>query len=145
MEQFFCKTMNIFPFSQAFSGRDASQAFLTYHRRQFPHKRAEKAFIGKDDEVDHDLVDHEDFLELCSRIEKVLPRWRSFAPWSYFVKVAVILGLAFGLEIYMHLTATYVWYLSAILGLVYALIGINKIFWFCEKIVTDFHEFSMQV
>jgi hypothetical protein len=48
---------------------------------------------------------------------------RSFAPWHYYVKVVFILGVAFGLEGYMHWNQNYVWYLSALLGLFYALIG----------------------
>nr|APH81338.1 delta5 desaturase [Paracyclopina nana] len=112
-------------FIQAFSGRDASQAFLSYHRRQFPHKRAEPAYISDDTTVSHDPQDHADFLELCQRVDKVLPRMKSFAPWHYYIKVAFILGSAFGLELYMHINRAYVWYLSALVGLFYALIGLN--------------------
>eukprot|EP00095_Tigriopus_kingsejongensis_P003768 maker-scaffold1165_size57908-snap-gene-0.8 protein:Tk03768 transcript:maker-scaffold1165_size57908-snap-gene-0.8-mRNA-1 annotation:"delta5 fatty acid desaturase a" len=112
-------------FVQAFAGRDASTAFLTYHRRQFPHQRAAPAFQSKDESVQYSPDDHADFIELCERVDKVLPRMKSFAPWHYFVKVGVILGAAFTLEAYMHLTQSYRWFLFAIMGLLYALIGLN--------------------
>jgi hypothetical protein len=56
---------------------------------------------------------------------QVLPRHKSFAPWHYFVKVGLILGLSVGLEFYIHSTASYKWYLTATLGFLFALIGQN--------------------
>lgn len=112
-------------FIKAFAGRDASQAFLSYHRRQFPHKRALPAFIGKDASVQHSADDHADFLDLCARVDKVLPRHQSFAPWHYYLKVAFILGSALTIEAYMHYTISYSWYLASLLGLLFALIGLN--------------------
>jgi len=111
-------------FVKSFAGRDATEAFLSYHRRSFPHARMTKSLVGtakplKDSEAD------EDFLELCKIVEQVLPRNKSFAPFSYYVKVAIIFGAAFGLEFYMHYTAQYPWYLTGLLGWVFALIGLN--------------------
>ena len=54
---------------------------------------------------------------------QVLPRAKAFAPWHYFLKVAVILGLAIGLELYIHKTSSYKWFLTAPLGFLFALIG----------------------
>ena len=48
-----------------------------------------------------------DFLELCARVEKVLPRHASFAPWHYFAKAAFIWGTFIAIEMYMHYTANY--------------------------------------
>ena len=110
---------------QAFSGRDASLAFLSYHRRSFPHSRVKSALQKVDAGVDYDEGDHADFLELCQRVNKVLPRLKSFAPWSYFVKVAFILLSAFALEFYIHSQRAYSWHLTAPLGLLFALIGLN--------------------
>ena len=56
---------------QAFSGRDASQAFISYHRRNFPHSRAKPAFEGIDESVDYTPEDHADYMELCERVGKV--------------------------------------------------------------------------
>jgi len=56
---------------QAFAGRDASQAFLSYHRKAFPHNRAKEAFHADDKSVKYDESDNADFLELCERIHKV--------------------------------------------------------------------------
>ena len=56
---------------QAFSGRDASLAFISYHRRNFPHSRAKPAFEGIDESVDYTPEDHADYMELCERVGKV--------------------------------------------------------------------------
>jgi len=59
---------------QAFSGRDASQAFISYHRRQFPHSRVKAALEKTDETITYTLKDNEDFLELCKRVHKVTER-----------------------------------------------------------------------
>jgi len=114
-------------FIKAFSGRDASQAFLTYHRRQFPHTSdiAKAAFEEVDDTVKYTKDDNRDFMELCDRVAKVLPRLKSFAPWHYYLKVTFLLSFVIGLESYIHYNALYRWELSAIMGLFYAWIGLN--------------------
>ena len=56
---------------QAFSGRDASLAFISYHRRNFPHSRAKAALEGVDPSVDYTQEDHADYMELCDRVGKV--------------------------------------------------------------------------
>ena len=109
---------------RAFAGFDASEAFLSYHRRRFPHDKMSRFSVGahrrrKAAEVDSD------YLELCELVEKVLPQHKSFAPWSYYVKIVLLLGAAVGLEVYMHWTARYSWQLSALLGLLMAFIGLN--------------------
>ena len=111
-------------FVRAFAGFDASEAFLSYHRRRFPHDKLSAMVVGtqrarKPLEVDAD------YLELCDLVEKVLPRHKSFAPASYYVKIFVLLSVAVGLEVYMHSTATYTWQLSLTLGWLMALIGLN--------------------
>jgi hypothetical protein len=58
-------------FFQAFAGRDASQAFLSYHRKAFPHSRAKEAFHADDKSVTYSEKDNADFLELCERVHKV--------------------------------------------------------------------------
>lgn len=54
----------------------------------------------------------------------MLPRAKTFAPWYYFVKIFIIIGLALGLEFYIHTTASYKWYLTGTLGFLFALIGV---------------------
>ena len=54
---------------------------------------------------------------------------KSFAPWHYYLKVAIILGASWALEFYIHYTASYVWYLMVPLGFLFALIG-NFVFKF---------------
>ena len=85
-------------FIKAFAGRDASEAYISYHRRKFPHSKWQHAAVGKGVPLKDDSAD-EDFLELCEQVEKVLPTYKSFAPPSYFIKVFIILGSAFGLEV----------------------------------------------
>lgn len=114
-------------FIKAFSGQDASLAFLSYHRKNFPHKKIESALDEKNDSsvILNKTNDTEDFMELCNAIDKVLPRHKTFAPWSYYVKVFFILFGAIGIEVFMHSTISYFWYYSALVGLFYAWIGLN--------------------
>ena len=111
-------------FVKAFAGRDATEAFLSYHRREFPHSRMTDSLIGNAPSAKNANADT-DYLELCRLVEQVLPRKKSFAPISYYLKVAFILFTAVGLETYIHATQRYVWYLTAPLGLLFALIGLN--------------------
>jgi len=111
-------------FVRSFAGSDASEAFLSYHRRKFPHAKMQDMLVGSIT-ARKDIKQDADYLELCALVEQVLPRQDSFAPWHYFVKVAVILGSAVSLEAYMHYNVAYHWTLSAPLGFVMALIGLN--------------------
>jgi len=107
-------------FVRAFAGSDATEAFLSYHRRVFPHSKHEYALVEKDvTSAKPEGVDKE-YLELCEIVEKVLPRAKSFAPFSYYVKVAAILGVAVGLEVYIHYTKSYDWRLCSLLGWIMA-------------------------
>lgn len=75
-------------FISAFAGRDASQAFVSYHRKPFPHQKVKFALEKEDPNIplpDPHLND--DFFELVQRVEKVLPRQKSFATWSFYLKV----------------------------------------------------------
>lgn len=85
-------------FIKAFAGRDASEAFVSYHRRKFPHVKWEHASVGKAVPLKEESAD-KDFLELCELVEKVVPTRKSFAPPSYFIKVFAILASAIGLEV----------------------------------------------
>ena len=111
-------------FVKAFAGRDATEAFLSYHRREFPHERMSDALVRSQPASKKSNVDLE-YLELCKLVEQILPRNKSFAPFSYYIKATFILSTAFGLEFYMHYTGSYPWYLTALLGFFMALIGLN--------------------
>eukprot|EP01041_Mallomonas_annulata_P006521 gene6521-13181_t len=110
-------------FVKAFAGLDATEAFISYHRRKFPHSNMKDACVGTTSASTGG--DMSDYLELCQLVEKVLPRNKSFAPSTYFLKVFTIMALAVGLELYIHITNRYVWYLTAPLGFFMALIGLN--------------------
>jgi hypothetical protein len=60
-------------FIKAFAGRDASEAFLSYHRKKFPHDKVSEYLIGKAIAAKSPDAD-KDYLELCAIIEQVLPR-----------------------------------------------------------------------
>jgi hypothetical protein len=125
------QVLNILPklyysqhYFQAFSGRDASQAFIAYHRRSFPHSRVKSAFDSIDETVEYSAEeDHADFMELCDRVAKVLPRLKSWAPWQYYLKVAFYMVSVFLIEGYCHYHAFYWWPISCVVGLFSAWIG----------------------
>jgi len=112
-------------FIKAFSGRDASQAFISYHRRNFPHNRARPALEGIDDTVNYTQEDHTDFMELCERVNKVLPRLKSFAPWHYYIKCAYLICAFLFMEVYCHYNNFYNLPIAIIMGLHMAWIGLN--------------------
>ena len=109
--------------TQAFSGRDASQAFISYHRRCFPHKRVEAAFVAVDEAVNYTSDDHSDFMELCDRVNKVLPRSESFAPCHYYLKAAFLICTLVFMEMYCHYNAYYSFPISIVMGLHVAITG----------------------
>jgi len=84
---------------RAFAGKDATDAFISYHRRNFPHHLVKDALVGSKAATRSATFD-KDYLELCAIIDKVLPRHKSFAPPSYYAKIALLLGTALALEVY---------------------------------------------
>lgn len=113
----------IYQLFQAFSGRDASQAFISYHRRNFPHGRTKSAFEGIDETVNYTPDDHSDFMELCERVNKVLPRLKSFAPWHYYIKAAYLICAFHAMEFYCNYNSFYNIPMALIMGFHVALIG----------------------
>lgn len=111
-------------FVKAFGGKDATEAFLSYHRRRFPHDKMTDYFLSNTKPSKDPNAD-KDYLELCAEVDKVLPRHKTYAPLYYYVKIGVLLGASFYLEYYMHSRKRYVWYLTGILGLFFAWIGMN--------------------
>lgn len=111
-------------FVKVFAGKDATEAFLSYHRRTFPHDKMKSYLVGETKHSKDPNADA-DYLELCARIEKVLPKHKTFAPFRYYVKIFTLLAVSFGLEYYIHTTQSYKWYLTAPLGLCFAWIGMN--------------------
>ena len=66
-----------------------------------------------------------EYLDLCALVETTLPRTKSFAPLSYYVKAGLLLTTSIGLEIYIHRSGMYTWYLTGLLGWLFALVGLN--------------------
>lgn len=111
-------------FVRAFAGNDATEAFMSYHRRQFPHSKYTGMLVGSTAAC-KTLDDDKDYWELCRHMETILPRSKSFAPWHYYLKVAVLIGASVYLEYYMHENKMYTFALSSLVGLLYALMGLN--------------------
>ena len=105
-------------FVKAFAGRDATIAFMSYHRRLFPHHKYSEIQVKTEDTS-------AEYIELCNLIAQVVPSNKSFAPSSYFVKIFVLISLAKGLEFYIHYTKNYIWYFTGPLGILFAWIGLN--------------------
>jgi hypothetical protein len=61
-------------FVKAFAGRDATEAFLSYHRKKFPHEKVSSYLVGKAIAAKASPDADKDYLELCGIIEQVLPR-----------------------------------------------------------------------
>ena len=108
---------------QAFSGRDASQAFISYHRRHFPHNHVKDAFVAVAETVDYTREDHSDFMELCERVNKVLPTLKSFAPFHYYVKISFLICTLILMEMYCHYNINYNFIMGCVLGLHMAITG----------------------
>lgn len=115
-------------FVKIFAGKDATNAFLSYHRRPFPSGKYED--MRKHTTIHHDsslnrISYDQNYLDLCREVNKILPIHKSFAPTSYYVKIVFLLSSALGIEYYMHYYVAYYWQLVSILGVLYALIGLN--------------------
>ena len=83
----------------------------------------ELALEGWDKTVHYTPEDHADFMDLCDRVNKVLPRSKSFAPWHYYIKAIYIVGSFLAMEIYSHYNNFYSFPLSIVMGFHMALIG----------------------
>ncbi|EDQ85511.1 uncharacterized protein MONBRDRAFT_11800 [Monosiga brevicollis MX1] len=120
-------------FVSLYGGRDATDAFATYHRRTFPHKSMQGYAVPKEVAAQHEPVassslseDDPDFLNLCREVNEFLHktgRGKGFAPPVYYLKVALILVAAVVLEVSVVREPNV--FLAALLGFVFALIGLN--------------------
>jgi len=81
-------------FIALFSNQDATNAFQSYHGRDFPHKQMEK-FLIKTDNSDISKIDKE-YLYLHKRVKLMLLKYNKtngYAPFSQWVKIiALFLG-----------------------------------------------------
>ena len=111
---------------QAFSGRDASQAFISYHRRHFPHNHVKDACVAETKTVNYTKEDHSDFMELCERVNKVLPILKSFAPFHYYVKISFLICTMVLMEMYCHNNINYNFIMGCVLGLHMVITGAVK-------------------
>nr|ADG36330.1 delta-4 fatty acid desaturase [Diacronema viridis] len=112
-------------FVSLFGGRDATEAFMEYHRRAWPKARMSKFFVGSLAPSEKPTQVDEGYLRLCAEVNGLLPKGSGgFAPASYWLKAAALIVAALTLEGYMLLRGKTL-FLSVLLGLVFAWIGLN--------------------
>lgn len=112
-------------FVSLFGGRDATEAFMEYHRRAWPKARMSKFFVGSLAPSEKPTQVDEGYLRLCAEVNGLLPKGSGgFAPASYWLKAAVLIVAALALEGYMLLRGKTLFF-SVLLGLVFAWIGLN--------------------
>lgn len=115
-------------FVSAFGGRDATMAFQTYHMRRFPHKEMQKYLVGTLDASETPVEHDEEHLQISKAVRDALRKQRrgsGFAPALQWAKALAIMGATAYLETRMLLTGDRPWALAALLGFLYALIGLN--------------------
>lgn len=106
-------------FVSMFGGRDATLAFQSYHMREFPHEMMKKYLVGflKGRTVSPD----KEHAELSKLIKSVVGK--GSAPNSQLVKAACLFVAALVMEVMCFYDRT--WARSIILGILFALIGLN--------------------
>ena len=62
-------------------------------------------------------------MELCERVNKVLPRLKSFAPWHYYIKCSYLICAYLFMEMYCHYNSFYNLPIGIVMGFHMALIG----------------------
>jgi len=110
-------------FVSMFGGRDATEAFMEYHSREFPRQRMAEFLEGRLHPDDKPTPYDKDYLKLAREVLKDLPN-RGFAPAAYWVKLAVIMSAAVATEAYLFFVERSLAG-SLFLGWLFALIGLN--------------------
>lgn len=111
-------------FVELFDGLDATEAFHTYHRRRFPHDKLKQYQTFKKSFDKPHTMDPL-YEELCQEVNRILPPHKSFAPWTYYVKAIVLWFTTIAYEVWIHAQGDYYWYHMCLLGIFFALIGLN--------------------
>lgn len=114
------------------NGQDGTTIFNSYHRRAFPHEKYTHMLV-KESDVDPATKagihpNHQEwdkYFELAEQIKPIIAPTKGFAPTSYFVKVFVLLSLAIYLDLVYPLFYQRTWIVSAFLGWLLGLIGLN--------------------
>ncbi|CAB4060264.1 unnamed protein product [Lepeophtheirus salmonis] len=117
-------------FVRAFAGLDASTLLFSLITDESFHTRGRKNALKEDGEDSNNpegkFVGMEEYLELCRLVEKVIPRMKSFAPWYYYVKVAITFYRWLSL---LNITCIRMFFyhplLCGSLGYIFAVIGLN--------------------
>eukprot|EP00056_Hartaetosiga_gracilis_P003597 m.65104 g.65104 ORF g.65104 m.65104 type:complete len:442 (+) comp11514_c0_seq1:168-1493(+) len=120
-------------FLRLFGGRDASDAFATYHRRKFPHKRMADYLVEQKDEEKREIYptsatteDDEDYLELCKEVNaklREIGHAGGYATTTYWLKCWTIIVGVFLFEYLLVTSPSY--FVAFTLGLLYAFVGLD--------------------
>jgi len=110
-------------FVRLFGGRDATTAFVQYHRRSFPAQRMSTHLVAP--LSGEAVAEDAELLELAAAVDTIIREaGGGFAPWTYYVKAGALLLAAVGLELGMLVWGRNVLG-SVVLGVLFACIGLN--------------------
>ena len=133
-------------FIQAFTGHDATEPFVTYHRRHFPHKmpKVREAFVREDTSVSSKVENaFDDYIELSDRVAKVtkgvmvlgkyiilllkfiqvVPRLKDFGGLHFYLKSILFIAIGCLVEGYAHYYADYNPLLMFFMGFWWPILG----------------------
>lgn len=111
-------------FMNLFGGRDATEAFMEYHRRPWPKERMARFHVGRLAASEKPVQADPAYLELCKVVNAVVPPTGGFAPATYWLKVAFLLAGSVALESFQLLVGKSL-LLSVVMGLFFAAVGLN--------------------
>lgn len=112
-------------FVEVFGGKNATNTFMSYHRRLFPHSKMDFAKIKILDGKEKINYMDPEYIELCKIIEKIIPCSNSFSNFNYYLKISCLLVFTLSFESYTHYISNYNIINCALIGFLYALIGLN--------------------
>ncbi len=109
--------------------QDATALYNSSHRRPFPHIKYAKYQIPEEKvqprvRMQPHTQDFRLYFELCEKVRPILGSSGGFAPWWYFIKVALILGVVLSCDVYGLLFLRPLW-ATALMSLFMGFIGLN--------------------
>lgn len=99
------------------NGCESTAFYITYHRRRFPHDRYKEYQVPVSQIAPEGLIEQrklpnfDSYLELAAQVTPIIAATNGFAPWYYYLKAFLWVGLMLGLDAYslvnrrpLHLT-----------------------------------------
>ncbi|KAH8611149.1 putative Fatty acid desaturase [Trypanosoma vivax] len=112
------------------NGLDSTRAFVSYHRRRFPHAAYKHLAVDPENVAPGAVEGMEDqtcfkkYLELCNLVRPVIMHTGGFAPWHYYIKAFLLCFIVVALDAY----AFFAWrplYLTVLQSFAMALVALN--------------------